>query len=202
MSDIVLKSSEGRTEIYTPYNPDFVSEIKRIGGARWNSSSKCWSVPEEMTDAAREIIKSVYGYTDQEKATEMVSVIVKFSRDVYKTRGLYEMFGKVLSRAWGRDSGAKAGDDVIYLQGKPKSGGSRNNWDSIVPEGSVVKITNIPKSVYESKIQELEKAGKYYYTIELEGTKINRQALLDEKEKLLARLKEIEKILSESEENS
>lgn len=202
MSDIVLKSSEGRTEIYTPYNPDFVSEIKRIGGARWNSTNKCWTVPEAMTDAVREIIKSVYGYTDQENAAEMVSVIVRFKSDVYKTHESYKMFDKVLSRAWSRDSGAIAGDDVIYLEGKPKSGGSKKNWGSIVPEGSVVKITNIPKSVYESKIQDLEKAGKYYYTIELEGTKIDREALLEEKEKLLARLKEIEKILSESEENS
>ena len=201
MSDIVLKSNEGRTEIYTPYNPDFVSEIKRIGGARWNSSSKCWSVPEEMADAVREIIKSVYGYTDQEDATEMVSVIVKFKRDVYRTRGSYEMFGKTLSRAWSRDSGARAGDDVIYLQGKPKSGGSRNNWDSIVPEGSIIKIINIPKGVYESKIEDMKK-HENYYTIEIEGTKIDREALLEEKEKLLARLKEIEKILSESEKNS
>ena len=201
MNDIVLKSNKGRTKIYTPYYPDFVREIKKIGGARWNSSSRCWSVPEEMTDAVREIIKSVYGYTDQDPATEMVNVIVRFKSDVYKTQDSYDMFGKVLSRAWSRDSGAIAGDDVIYLEGNPESGGSKKHWDSIVPEGSVVKIINIPKGVYESKIEDLKK-HEDYYTIEIEGTKIDREALLVEKEKLLARLEEIEKILSDSEKNS
>lgn len=193
MNDIVLKSNKGRTKIYTPYNPDFVREIKKIGGARWNSSSRCWSVPEGMTDAVREIIKSVYGYTDQDPATEMVNVIVRFKSDVYKTQDSYDMFGKVLSRAWSRDSGAITGDDVIYLEGNPESGGSKKHWDSIVPEGSVVKIINIPKGVYESKIEDLKK-HEDYYTIEIEGTKIDREALLVEKEKLLARLEEIEKI--------
>ena len=62
-----------------------------------------------------------------------------------------------------------------------------------MPEGSVVKIINIPKGVYESKIEDLKK-HEDYYTVEIEGTKIDREALLVEKEKLLARLEEIEKI--------
>lgn len=31
--------------IDTPYNPEFVSQIKNIGGARWDSSRREWKIP-------------------------------------------------------------------------------------------------------------------------------------------------------------
>ena len=66
--DIKIKTEEGNVFLYTPYNPEFVSAIKRIGKARWNGSRGAWSVPRDYLDEARAIIKSIYGYDDEEPA--------------------------------------------------------------------------------------------------------------------------------------
>ena len=55
---------DGVANVYTPYNPDFVRKIKGIGGAKWNGSKKCWTIPEFAIEAAREIMCEVYGYSD------------------------------------------------------------------------------------------------------------------------------------------
>lgn len=35
--------------IFTPYNPDFVERIKKIGNAKWKSNF--WLIPAEAVDA-------------------------------------------------------------------------------------------------------------------------------------------------------
>ena len=45
----------------TPYNPEFVSQIKNIGGARWDSSRREWKIPAACVEQAREIMRRVFG---------------------------------------------------------------------------------------------------------------------------------------------
>jgi hypothetical protein len=40
--------------IDTPYDPDLVADVKRIGGRRWDGDSKTWSVPD--TTANRDAV--------------------------------------------------------------------------------------------------------------------------------------------------
>lgn len=53
---------QGKLAIYTPYNADFVTEIKKIDGAKWNGS--CWMVNKEYLEQVQEIVKSIYGDVD------------------------------------------------------------------------------------------------------------------------------------------
>ncbi len=183
-----IKLKDGKANVYTPYNPDFVKKIKGIGNAKWNSSEKCWVVPETAIEAVREIMDEVYGYSDI-KENETVTLKVKFREEVSEYRSDVVLFGKVLAHAYGRDSGARIGDDVAYVSGGATSGGSVKNWYSIVKEGSVVILSNVNKLVYEKSETE------YNITVELLKTKVNKQGLLEEKERLLKRIAEIENIL-------
>ena len=72
---IKIEVKENKAYIYTPYNPEFVRKIKQIGGARWNSSEKAWTVPEDMVEPVREIMMEVYGETDV-KAVEKVKALL------------------------------------------------------------------------------------------------------------------------------
>ena len=74
MTGIKVAVKDGKAELYTPYNADFVKAIKALGGARWNASKRCWTISEDMLTQAREIMMDVYGHTDEEQS-ETVEVI-------------------------------------------------------------------------------------------------------------------------------
>lgn len=183
-----IKIADGKAAIYTPYNAEFVSRIKLLGG-RWNSSEKCWTVAEFKVDDVRSAMRSIYGRDDQPVA-ETVDVILTFTAEVSVWHAPVTILGRTIATAWGRDSGARMGDDVMFLEGKPESGGSVKNWHTIVPAGSVVKLPELPKTATE------ECDLPNGVTMQIIGEDIDREALLSEREKLLARLAEIDAILA------
>ena len=173
--------------LFTPYNPTFVKKIKAIGGAKWDGSERCWKIPASAVNTARSIMMDVYGETDLPDDGEKVTVRVSFPNGEAECRAPIVVFGRVIASAFGRDSGAKVGDGVVFIKGAPKSGGSRNNWDTIIPDGSIVEIRNVPKAALNDK---------YEYEIVEEKT-IDRAMLEAEKAKLLNRLAEIEALLAQ-----
>lgn len=176
--------------VYTPYNKEFVSQIKGIGNARWDSAKRAWSVPAECVDQVREIMEAVYGESDI-SGCRKVSVRLTFAKRIYGYCEPVTILGKTIAKAWGRDSGARPGDDVVFVSGKPESGGSAKNWTSVVPEGSVVVLHNVP----EVKLSEDLPSGVEMEIIE---SGANRAALEAEKARLLARIAEIDNLLEEA----
>lgn len=187
-----IKVENGKANVYTPYNPDFVKKIKGIGGAKWDGSEKCWTVPETAIEVVREIMNDVYGYSDV-KENETITLKLTFNECVSSACSDVTLFGKVLAHAHGRDSGASVGDDVAYINGGATSGGSAKNWYSIVKEGSIAILSGVNKTVYKKTEM------KYDITIEVIENKNNKRSLLEEKERLLKRIAEIEKLLQEEE---
>lgn len=184
-----ITTNNGVANIYTPYNADFVAKIKNIGGRKWNAAEKCWTIPETEIDTARRYMMEVFGETDKADEGERVTARIKFNDEAYAERKGIVIFGKEIARAWGRDSGARAGEDVTIEAGAITSGGSRNNWRTVIEAGTVIKVRNLPEAA-------LDIETKYDIEVErVEEEKIDRPALEQEKEKLLARLAEIEKLL-------
>lgn len=179
-----------QTAVYTPYNASFVSAIRKIGGARWDAEDKAWMVPTASLPQVREIMRNIWGEDDRMDAVKRVSVRLTFADDCAEWHGPVEIFGKVLSSATGRDSGARVGEDVCFTAGGPASGGSAKNWRSVVEAGSVVVLRSVPETMLDNA--ELPEG----VTMEIiQDGSIDRAALMEEKEKLLARLAEIEKML-------
>ena len=72
---IKIEVENGRANIYTPYNPDFVRKIKGVGGSKWNSSEKYWSIPEDAEKPKDERIKS--GKYIREKEREQLPYLLR-----------------------------------------------------------------------------------------------------------------------------
>lgn len=190
MSTMRIKIEDGTAKVFTPYNPEFVRRIKSVGKAKWNGSEKCWQVSELAVEAVRTIMMDVYGETDIPDCGEKVSVRVKFLEEHSAFREAFVLFGKTIASAFGRDSGARTGDEAIFIQGDPRSGGSMKNWYTIIPKDCVVELHNVPKALVETNEDgEIE--------IQILENKINKTALLAEKENLLKRLAEIEELLKQ-----
>ena len=180
--------NEGKASIYTPYNAEFVRRIKKIGGSKWNSDDRCWIVPESTVESCREIMQDVYGETDI-STTKKVDIRITFIECFSELCGSVTMFGKTIARAYGRDSGAKSGDDVAFISGLPESGGSVKNWKTIIPKGCVVDVYGVPEDM-------LSDYDKDYITVEIKESRVNKAKLLEERDRLMKRIEEINTILN------
>jgi len=141
MNQIRIESTESGLNLLFPYHEEAKNRIKNIGG-RWNGYDKCWTVKPEMEQEARQILIDAFG-TDGTVEVKTLTVKVVAKRDVWEYGEPVTCCGKVLARAWGRDSGAKVGDDVALLGDGITSGGSRKNWKTIVHKGATFKLVNV-----------------------------------------------------------
>ena len=187
MAEFKITIENERAIIVTPYNADFVSRIKLMNG-RWNASQRCWTVPQEAVEDVRSAMREIFGQDDQ-PVSDAADVVLRFDREISESRAAVTLLGRTIARAFGRDTGAKPGDDVLFLKGSPKSDGSMKNWLTVIPEGCVVKCLHVPRAALENA--DLPKG----VTVEIEDAHIDRAALEAEKARLLARLEEIENLL-------
>ena len=202
MTDIKYVTEGSKTEVYSPYNPEFVREIKaQLGTRKFDGQKKCWVINTDDLDIVKNIVKEVYGYTDAD--TEMVTVKITFTESVYVEQDALRLNGFPLVKATGRDSGAKPCNDVTLLKGDIDSGGSVRYWETHVENGTVLKV-RMPKALATNPDARLntyyESDSVAFQTEILEDQPINKEELEAEKEKLLARLAEIEKLLGEEDE--
>lgn len=181
---------DDRAIITSPYNADFISAIKRIGGASWDRARKVWSIPADTVEQAREIMRRVYGEDDRPNTQPNVSVRLTFGKEVYRIHEPIMIYGKTVASAYGRDSGARVGDDVAIVAGNPTSGGSVKNWATIIPEGCIAVLHNVPQAALQMELPK----GVTAEVIEKKGPDL--AALEAERERLLARLAEIDQLLA------
>ena len=151
MSAIRIETKGEKIYISSPYNADFVSRIKLIGG-KWDASSRRWTIKADALEAARKAMMEVYGETDEAPAAETVTLVLEFRAEMVKDQGPITIAGKTIAAAFGRDSGARVGDDVAFIAGAPESCGSAKNWSTCIPEGSVCEVYRVPRLSRKNKL--------------------------------------------------
>lgn len=191
-----VEIKDGKALVFTPYSPVFVKKIKMIGGARWNRSVNAWEVPEASVDSVRSIMIEVYGESDQVFATEKVDVKITVTEDIIEHGDGISIMGRSICTAWGRDTGAKISSGVDFIKGSPESGGSARHWNTEIPEGCVFIIRGVVKKIADAFVAE-EHEGMIAEIVS--EAKLSRKSLEDEKEALLKRISEIDRLLSKTE---
>lgn len=180
----------GKASIWTPYNKIFVERVKLLG-AKWDASLRCWTIGESVVSDVRAAMREIYGRDDQ-PVSETVDVELTFTEDIAAARRPVTIAGRTIASAYGRDSGARIGDDVVFVAGSPESGGSVKNWCTVVPAGCIVKLYALPKAVLNGLILPVG------VSMRVIGRDKDVEALKLERETLLARLAEIDALLAES----
>ena len=64
--------------------------------------------------------------------------------------GPVTIFGRVVARAYGRDSAARIGEGVVFVKGKAFSRCDHKGWRTVVGEGSVVRMGSVPRDLVVS----------------------------------------------------
>lgn len=182
----------GKLGIDVPFSPTFIERIKKAGG-RWDGQSRVWVVDERTIEIVREIMRAVYGCDDRPQ--ELVNVRIIIGEDSINMKlGPVAIFGRNIASARGRDSGAKVGEGVVFKKGGCDSGGSRNNWCTVVLKNSEIVIYDVPRGAVDEKIGWQD----WYGTYEIVENDVGDQRIALEKERdvLLKRLAEIESLLN------
>ena len=190
---ISIRVEDDKAYISSPFNSDFIDKIHSIGSAKWERQLRAWSVPVTELDSVKGMLREVYGTDGSENIENKVNIKLTTDDDVdlddiQEDPMTMTLFGREIMRAYSRDSGVKVAPDVTVV-GDYGSGGSRNHPTIWFGKGAEIYIYKVPESL-------AKKAKVPHMTVEIiSEPEVDRQALLDEKKKLLKRLDEIEKLL-------
>lgn len=186
MVEYRIEQTNNGASVYTPYNPDFVTRVKALGG-RWDATHKAWTISLDRIEEVRVAMRAIYGRDDVEPADLRIVTL----RAVDEAREPKEVtaFGRTIARAYSRDSGARPGDGAHFLEGFPKSGGSRAHWDCIIPEGCVIRVDDVPAALLEDLPRWAEIVSNIPAAVDVD-------ALRQERDRLMARIQEIDQILA------
>jgi hypothetical protein len=184
--NIKIEEKDDKVFMFTPYHPDIPREAKKLGG-KWNSSTKSWVFDVRDKERVKKLCRSIYGTDGETSEVVTVRVTAKKQWEEY-CQGLF-LYGRSIARAFNRDSGAKIGDGVILLSGGFISGGSWKNWKTICKEGTIFELRDIPRKAFEENSIDSELSA------EVIDQEIDKEALKEEKKRLLARIDEIDKLL-------
>ena len=173
------------------YHPDLPREAKKLGG-RWNPERKAWVFDARDFDRVRKLYRNTYG-TDGSDNGETVTIKAELTSEDedFERCGGYYLGPVCIGRAFGRDSGAKLSSNIVCLQGGLTSGGSVKNWATVVRKGTVIEIRDLPKGT----AQELLDNPPIFWETSAVDERIDREALVAERERLVARIAEIDKLL-------
>lgn len=166
----------------SPYHPELPAAAKRIGG-RFHRADKSWRFDPRDESEVRAVAWEIFG-TDGEN-TETVSVRYTLNRDDVSERTLY-LCGREIAWRPGRDDDVRLGDGVVIREGGfPGYGGSRQYPVLAAEMGTVLEIRDLPAGH-----KDLERDG-----VEVIEKTVDREALMAERDRLSARIQEIDRLL-------
>ena len=171
--EIEIITEDNRVYAFTPYNPSFPTQAKKIGG-RWNPDLKAWSFDARDEDRVHEMVRKIYG-TDGTNTGDLVTVHVPIAD--YENDKEVRVGGITVLEKVHRDQVLRISGTFLY-----KSGSMR--FPTIGENDVILEVRDIPREVAEKE------------NLEIVTETIDRDALLKEKAELEARLAKIDELLA------
>lgn len=178
----------GLIKVQSDYNRDYISRAKAIQG-RWNAPY--WVFPEENINELRELLLDVYGECGELAEEAPVTVTVDLDLDKYSYGAEVTIGSFVAVKRRYRDSEVIYADNVMLISGGfTPTGGSARHPTVYHEQGTIIRVKNIPVKLYE-KIK--NEAGVTLY----KAPAPDKAALIKERNRLLARLAELNALIGD-----
>lgn len=192
MTTVQTSVSATQIRVVSPYLPAFVSAAKRLGG-RWSAPAWVFDVRDEAR--VRTVLVECYGTDGTEPLGPTVTLRLELKPGHCEDRAGIRIAGREIARAFGRDSGAALGPGVVLVDGTLTGGGSMKNWVTRVgADGATVLLRDVPAATAD-RLQADPPGCLLSVSVEPEEPVIDREALAAERERLTARIAEIDKLL-------
>ncbi len=183
---IQLTIVDDKVKVVSPYNAEFVQKCRNLRGT---FKAGAWWFDDSIIDYVREAMLNFYGTTGEIPYENCTLLITDFSD--CEGCGPVVLFGRTIAKAFGRDSGARLGDDIIFITGTYNSGGSVKNWNTDV-RNATFEIHNFP--VPSLELPEVKKAiEEGWCKVKYPRKKRDPELMLKEIEELKTRIVELEK---------
>lgn len=191
---ISIERAGDKLLVDSPYCDRFVSRARSLGG-RWAGGQ--WRFDARNEDLVREALIEFYG-TDGNPDEELVSARVTYPDGCSVWHGNVQILGRPLARATGRDSGATIGDGVALVAGSINSGGSVKNWRTVAEPGTVFLVHDLPRAAIKRLAAKLAADPESLAHVEVlvPQSATDESTLRQERERLLARVTEIDQLLA------
>lgn len=188
MQDVTVTDKNDATLLVSPYNRDMIMEAKQIGG-RWDPASHAWRFDIRDHDRVVRLANKYYGYVDADTGG---AVTIRIKAGDYDFGLDLMVAGRVIAHRPGRDAPVRLAANTILVSGRfSASGGSRKtpyvSWPD--DEEPVLEIRDLPAGVTDL----LDREGRPYELVEQDDPK---QTLREERERLMKRIEEIDRLLA------
>ncbi|MBV6425507.1 MAG: hypothetical protein NAOJABEB_03328 [Steroidobacteraceae bacterium] len=168
--------------VASPYHPQFPARAKALGG-RFNGNDKTWQFDARDESRVREMVIDIFGTDGSTGVGDLVTVRVRVND--YGLGDTLFVAGRQVARRPGRDMPVRLGDGVVIVSGGfAHSGGSQAKPRLAAHDNTVLEIRDLPRAIAERE------------GLEIVEITIDRAALMAEREKLIARLAEIDALLA------
>ncbi|KAA6348486.1 hypothetical protein EZS27_004086 [termite gut metagenome] len=189
MQAIKLEQIGDQVKVTCPYNEEFVRKAHNLRG-KWKENA--WWFDDSILEYVREVMIQIYNTTGEVPYDNCTLVITDFSGD--EMMDPVNLFGRTIAEASGRDSGARLGEDIIFIKGRYTSGGSVKNWRTVV-SNAMFEIQNFPMPSLE--LPDVKKAiEEGWCKVKEAKKKRSRDDIQKEIEALSLRISELEKELN------
>jgi hypothetical protein len=184
MSEITIQPDGGRLCLSSPYHPDLPAKARALGG-RFDPATRRWSFDPRDEARVRDLAREVYGTDGQPGDT--VTVRLDLAKSSLGTgRQTIYLAGRQIAHRPGRDAAVRLGEGVIIVDGGFRSRGGSMKYPALAWEdGTVLEVRDLPAG-------HADLAGR---GVTLIDQTIDRAALAAERERLTARISEIDQLL-------
>lgn len=202
--EVVVKVQDEMVFVKSPYNEDFVARAKKTLAGKWDGKLSMWTFAKTDEMAVRSLCQEIYG-GDGSSPIETVTLAIHFGDEKPEWRTLNDAIvtvaGFTMARRYARDSKVTVFPGVSVAEGPdlPKSGGSTKYP---VVDGSkeephrVFWMRDFPLSVAERLCADFPGVYEIAQRDKPQTPSIDREDLKQERLSLLARVAEIDALLS------
>lgn len=177
---VEVKVKDGLVLVKSDYNEFFIKRARTLQG-KWKNPF--WVFPEENEELVRATLLEVYG--EDGRPCETVTVDLNLDEYDYDDEVVIDTI--VVATRPGRDHAVKLSANVLLLKGEFKSSGGSTRYPSVTAyNGTVIRVKKLPRLLYE-KIKNDPGVSLVDTTPE-----DKKKKLMEEKEKLLLRIREID----------
>lgn len=190
---VSIKRTATQLIVSSPYNADLPEQARNAGG-KWVRALSAWVFDIAAEPQVATVYRNVYGQWDD--VIEEVSIACTCTNGASKICDSLKLAGRSIAYASGRDSGARTSDGVIVVSGGFTSGGSVKNWRTVARENTTFRVLHVPRPIAERLVSDPEWCDKIEIEQPIATEPINRELLISEREKLTARIAEIDALLN------
>jgi len=195
MSTVNVRENTDYIYVSCPMNEEFRVKVKDLGG-RWDPQTKEWYVRKEFRQELKNLLMSCYGEDGYGRPAQYVDVTITFPQETVAGETLL-FGGRIIARAFGRDSGARPGEGCAVVAGALTSGGSRKNFGVVVKAGTVLKVAKFPEPLAQEAAEKFRQ--RYGRDIAFEIAKsAQNQGDNEEKKDLTAYVQSLKSLIDAS----